>query len=127
MLGLIGVVVDDRPYKPPRKPDSSDIDALESSVKAINRSIEADWGSRTLDEKSDPTMADFRALRNGMTYLEAWDVLGGSGELTSENTFPDGMGGELKTELYTWSGFGWSVMLTFQNNALMSKSQFGLE
>lgn len=78
-------------------------------------------------ERVGPTMADFRRLHNGMTYLQAWDVLGGPGELTSENTLPDGLGGQIRTELYTWSGLGWSVILTFQNDALTSKSQFGLE
>jgi len=109
LLILIGVVLEDMAPSKPHAP---------ASEPGLNS---------TPVERRGPTMSDFRRLRNGMTYLHAWDVLGGPGELTSENTLPDGLGGELKTELYTWSGLGWSVVLTFQNDALMSKSQFGLE
>ena len=76
---------------------------------------------------NDPTIsaAEFAALKTGMTYADAVAVIGGPGELISENTL-----GGTTTSMYQWDGegaFGANANAMFQGDALIQKSQFGLE
>jgi len=66
------------------------------------------------------------ALANGMTYAQATAIIGVPGELLSENDIAG-----IHTTMYMWegsndSGFGANANAMFQNDALISKSQFGL-
>lgn len=69
------------------------------------------------------TLAKFNQLKTGMTYKEAVQILGSEGEVLSESDI-----GGTKTVMYQWqsSGFG-NMNAMFQNNKMVSKSQFGLK
>ena len=70
------------------------------------------------------TMAGFSQLKTGMTYEQAVKVLGKEGTEMSSNEI-----GGTKTVMYQWEGDGLGATMTamFQNNKLISKSQFGLK
>ena len=69
------------------------------------------------------TLAAFDSVIEGMGYEEVCGLLGGEGELLS--SVEDG---EVFTEIYSWSGAdGASVTVVFENGAMASKSQVGLE
>lgn len=78
-----------------------------------------------------PSMMErFNSLRDGCSYAEACEVLGGQGTLEFSSHFEGGRYlGSIKTESYRWKGPTWgsSVTLTFQNDRLRTKSQFGLK
>lgn len=79
------------------------------------------------NEKKSPKIskAEFEALETGITYEDAVAIIGGEGELSSQ---VDVAGYE--TKMYIWKGegaIGANANVTFQNNSLTSKSQFGLE
>ena len=60
-----------------------------------------------------------------MTYEEVISIIGGEGELSSQ---VDVAGYD--TKMYMWEGegsIGANANVTFQNNALTSKAQFGLK
>lgn len=78
--------------------------------------------------ESVPSLADFEALRTGMTYAQVRSVLGSPGELVSSADIP--MGEEYLTEMHQWEcGDGpYAVVLcTFQGGELVAKAQTGLE
>jgi hypothetical protein len=70
------------------------------------------------------TMANYNRLRTSMTYVQVVQILGKDGEELSSNEI-----GGVKTIMYKWDGdgFGANMNAMFQNNKLMSKSQFGLK
>jgi hypothetical protein len=70
------------------------------------------------------TMANFSKLKTGMTYTQVVKILGKDGEELSSNEI-----GGVKTVMYKWDGDGFAANMNamFQNNKLMSKSQFGLK
>ena len=69
------------------------------------------------------TLAAFDSVFEGMGYEEVCGLLGGEGELLS--SVEDG---ESLNEIYSWSGAdGASVTVVFENGAMASKSQVGLE
>lgn len=69
------------------------------------------------------TQAAFDAVLEGMSYEEVCGLLGGEGELLS--SLEDG---ELFTEIYSWSDdSGASATVVFENGAMASKTQVGLE
>ncbi|PEN88562.1 hypothetical protein CN553_23450 [Bacillus cereus] len=60
-----------------------------------------------------------------MTYEEVVQIIGSEGEVTSESTVADYI-----TKLYTWKGegsLGANANITFQNNKVQAKTQFGLK
>ena len=82
---------------------------------------------KTQTSSAEPTMSkeDFEKIQNGMSYEEVVQIIGGEGELTSESTIA-----EYTTKLYTWKGeggFGANANITFQNNKVQAKAQFGLK
>lgn len=70
------------------------------------------------------TLDQYNQINTGMTYDEVKTILGGDGQLTSETEI-----GGSKSQIYQWSGkgLGANCMITFSNNKVFSKSQFGLE
>lgn len=75
-------------------------------------------------EKNSPKISkeEFESLETGMTYEEVVSIIGGEGELSSQV----GLAG-YDTKIYMWEGsFGANANVTFQNNELVSKAQFGL-
>ncbi|SIO36902.1 hypothetical protein SAMN05444722_1712 [Rhodovulum sp. ES.010] len=69
------------------------------------------------------SLAQFGALRTGMSYAEAVAVLGCDGVVMSHMD----MAG-IVTTMFMWEGrgFGANMNAMFQNDALVSKAQFGL-
>ncbi len=75
------------------------------------------------------TPAQFAALRNGMSYQQACQIIASPGELVSESKIPGapGTSADLHTAMYTWKNTNGScINAIFQNNRLMQKSQSGL-
>jgi len=74
-------------------------------------------------ERNGITLEAYEQITEGMLYQEVCDLIGGEGELLS--SVEDG---DLLTELYTWSNSdGGSATVVFENGAMTSKSQVGLE
>ncbi|HMU33877.1 MAG TPA: DUF3862 domain-containing protein [Pyrinomonadaceae bacterium] len=70
-------------------------------------------------------MANYSKLKTGMKYAEVVKILGEEGEELSSNEI-----GGTKTVMYKWDGAaGWGANMNamFQNDKLVSKSQFGLK
>lgn len=92
-----------------------------------NSTIENDNADTPVVHKNSPKISksEFEALQTGMTYSEAVALIGGEGELSSQ---VDVAGYD--TKLYTWQGegsIGANANVTFQNDSLTSKAQFGLK
>lgn len=71
------------------------------------------------------TMAEFNQLREGMTYEQAVEIIGGEGEVLSSSD----MAG-YQTVMFKWDGsgsFGANMNAMFQNGRMISKAQFGLQ
>lgn len=70
------------------------------------------------------TKAQYAALSDGISYQQAVNILGCEGEELSSSD----MAG-YKTTMYMWegNGFGGNMNAMFQNNAMVSKAQFGLK
>lgn len=78
---------------------------------------------------SDKKMSldEFNQIKNGMTYEEVCDIVGGEGELEADADL--GIGSEYATKIYTWEGngsFGANANVTFQGGRVVSKAQLGL-
>lgn len=71
------------------------------------------------------TMAEFEAVETGMTYDEVVEIIGSTGELTSQ---VDIGASTYKTEIYTWYGVmpGANANVTFQGGKVIAKAQIGL-
>lgn len=78
---------------------------------------------------NNPKMSkkEFDSIKNGMSYEEVVNIIGGDGELLSET----GTSGEqFHTMMYSWegeNGLGSNANATFQNGKLVNKAQFGLK
>lgn len=70
------------------------------------------------------TLEAFNRIENGMTYAQVVEIFGGEGSLVSETEL---MG--MKVSIYSWNGSSAfsSCTVSFQNDAVNSKSQIGLE
>ncbi|WP_294854699.1 hypothetical protein [uncultured Oscillibacter sp.] len=71
------------------------------------------------------TLEIFKKIKNGMTYNDVVNLVGGDGSL-------DASGGtaEYKTEIYSWpcpDDIIGSANVTFQGDVVVGKAQFGLE
>jgi hypothetical protein len=72
------------------------------------------------------TKAEYDQLKNGMTPEEVAAIIGGSGEIESEN---GGLGDDYYSVIYSYNGveqFTYSRIM-FSNNKLIKKSQTGLK
>ena len=70
------------------------------------------------------TMQEFQSLQTGMSYERCVQIINGYGQKTSEMSI-----GDITTTTYSWEGYGSigaSATLTFSNNQLYSKVQYGL-
>lgn len=69
------------------------------------------------------TKAEYNSLQTGMTYSQAASVIGAQGNEISRNEIAG-----IKTVMYQWqNGDGSNMNAMFQNDALVSKAQFGLK
>jgi hypothetical protein len=69
------------------------------------------------------SLAKFEELKEGMSYREAVEIIGGEGRLFS------GSGESDNETMYRWEGSGRpgaNADVTFQNDKLVNKVQFGL-
>lgn len=75
------------------------------------------------------TLAEFEAIKSGMTYEEVVEIVGGEGTLNSEADL--GVGEEYRTQIYSWEGEGvfssGNATVSFQGGKVVAKSQFGLD
>ena len=77
------------------------------------------------NDPSKITLSEFNSLKEGISYREAVNIIGGSGTLISEAG-----SGEFKTIMYVWEGSGSTganANAMFQNDKLITKAQFGLK
>jgi hypothetical protein len=78
------------------------------------------------DDPGRISLAEFEALTEGMTYEEVVAIIGGPGELTYQSKV-----GETTMAGYSWKGTAkvmtGNASLSFMDNAMTSKAQFGLE
>lgn len=69
------------------------------------------------------TIDKYNQLKNGMSYKEVSDILGGEGEEVSSTEI-----GSYKIVTYKWQGENYSfVIVTLRNDKVFSKSQSGLK
>ncbi|PAW37877.1 hypothetical protein CKQ70_30525 [Bacillus toyonensis] len=81
--------------------------------------------TNTSSNEKTMTKAEFEQIQNDMSYEEVVKIIGAEGELQSESTV-----GEYTSKLYTWKGeggLGANANITFSNNKVQAKSQFGLK
>ena len=73
------------------------------------------------------SMAEFDTIQDGMSYEQVVQIVGGPGEKLSETGSP---GASYYTVIYKWDGegsTGANAVCEFQNGALVTKMQFGLQ
>ncbi len=81
---------------------------------------------------TDPvaTLEKFDAIKDGMTYERVREIMGSPGKVESSDHFSgfsDGTGA-MDSALYKWEGKNLSfAYVSFRNNAVTSKSQYGLK
>ncbi len=74
-------------------------------------------------KKASLAMAQYNQIKNGMTYQEAVNAIGSEGTEVSSSEV-----GKYKTATYKWEGENYSyIILTFQNDKLMFKTQANLK
>lgn len=78
---------------------------------------------KTTGGNSDITQAKYNQLKNGMSYSEAVQILGSEGNEVSSSEI-----GKYKNATYKWDGANYAfIILTFQNDKLLFKSQSNLK
>ncbi len=71
------------------------------------------------------TLDEFNTIQNGMSYEEVVEIIGSEGEASSTATV-----GDITTSIYMWKGkgsVGANANVTFIDNKVSAKAQFGLE
>ncbi len=71
------------------------------------------------------TLDEFNTIQNGMSYEEVVEIIGSEGEASSTATV-----GDITTSIYMWKGkgsVGANANVTFIDNEVSAKAQFGLE
>ena len=71
------------------------------------------------------TLDEFNTIQNGMSYEEVVEIIGSEGEASSTATV-----GDITTSIYMWKGkgsIGANANVTFIDNKVSAKAQFGLE
>ncbi|UED72101.1 DUF3862 domain-containing protein [Brevibacillus sp. HD3.3A] len=79
------------------------------------------------ENKPTISKAEFDKLKNGMTYEQVVEIVGGPGEMMSE---VGSAGDQFHTVMYTWEGegsIGANANAMFQGGKLNSKAQLGLQ
>ena len=67
------------------------------------------------------TLANFNKLRKGMTVKEISETIGSAGKVISESETPG-----YKMSMYQWKSGANNISCMFQNDRMISKTQFGL-
>ena len=80
--------------------------------------------SKTQPVKKKLSLAAYNQIQSGMSYQEVTNILGKEGTELSRVEIP----GMPTTVMYQWEGFGGlqNMNATFQDDALISKAQLGL-
>lgn len=90
------------------------------SNKAIQKTM-----SGTSDESEYITMEEYNAIETGMSYDEVKEIVGSSGEISSQVE-----SNSIKIVIVTWYGngvAGSNANVTFTNNEVTGKAQVGLQ
>ncbi len=68
-------------------------------------------------------MAEYQAIRPGMSYSEVVAIIGGPGEELSSSDIAG-----ISTVMYQWEGNGFAANMNamFQDDRMVQKAQFGL-
>ncbi len=77
--------------------------------------------SESSGDAAGVTLANFNKLRNGMTLEEIKKTIGSEGKVISESETPG-----YKTAMYQWKSGAANISCMFQNDKMISKTQFGL-
>jgi hypothetical protein len=81
--------------------------------------------SKELEAKisTGPTLANFVAVKMGMSYPEVKDAVGYDGDEVSQVEI-----GGIRDTMFQWTGrWGNNMIVTFENGTVTSKAQFGLK
>lgn len=85
--------------------------------------VSVNSNTKTSESSSGLTKAKFEQLKVGMKKSEVEDILGSAGSEVSTTT-----GGGMTFSTYKWEGENFaSVIIVFQNEKVMSKTQYGLK
>lgn len=90
----------------------------------INRIVKDPFGPSSIDRSEPPvvTLAEYKQVREGMTYEQVRNIIGAAGEELSRSDLAG-----YTTVMYSWSNPNGSNMnAMFQNGRLVNKAQFGL-
>ena len=71
------------------------------------------------------TLEEFSQIKAGMTYEEVQEIVGSAGTITADSSLAG-----IRTTIVTWyanPSVGSNANVTFQNNAVVSKAQVGLQ
>ena len=71
------------------------------------------------------TLEEFSQIKAGMTYEQVQEIVGGAGTVTADSALAG-----IRTTIVTWyanPSIGSNANVTFQNNAVVSKAQIGLQ
>lgn len=94
----------------------------ETGREETERKPAAEEAAPTTPEASGVSKASFDSLRSGMSYAQAVKIIGSDGEVMSSTDI-----GGIETVMYVWKNWDGSNMnAMFQNDAMVSKAQFGL-
>ena len=78
-----------------------------------------------LPQATTITAAEFNQISTGMSQADVEAIIGGAGQLISENEIAG-----TRTQMFQWEGeggFGANANAMFQDGKLIQKAQFGLE
>lgn len=77
----------------------------------------------TTRNEPEATMAEYQAIRPGMSYSEVVAIIGGPGEELSSSDIAG-----ISTVMYQWEGNGFAANMNamFQDDRMVQKAQFGL-
>lgn len=80
--------------------------------------------------KAKYSLNQYNQLSDGMSHKQAVSILGDQGISTGESVMPGvpGVMEKIKTESFSWKNEdGSNMIIMFQNDKLIMKSQFGLK
>ncbi len=77
-------------------------------------------------DKSSITLENFDRISNGMSKSQVENILGkGKTQASSSMDFGE-FGGNINTEILVWQEGAKTISVTFSNNKVLAKAQFGL-
>lgn len=99
------------------------IGSLSGVRSSTSRSTTNSGTNRSVSTSNTVTYSEYLQISNGMSYREVVDIIGFEGEEMSRNQLMD-----IETVMYMWHNRGGSNMnVTFQNDGMVLKAQFGLD